>query len=96
VYVRVSGNSDALAFVFVLLMWHRMPVAIFYLLCRCIWELHMLFVSSGAHQPDMDVVDISDGASEGGSSAAALYSKLAAFRLEHARCYDPNEVRAGV
>lgn len=52
----------------------------------------MRFVISGA-QPDMDVIDIT-AAAEGSkaTSAAALNSKLANFRLDNAHCYDPNEV----
>ena len=52
---------------------------------RCIWELHMLFVSAGGSSAPADVVGIGD-------TASALHVSLAKFELCRAQCYDPNEV----
>jgi hypothetical protein len=56
----------------------------------CIWEVHMLFVASGGAKPMLEVESIR-GASSG--SGPGLAEKIAAFALDEAHCYDPNEER---
>ena len=55
----------------------------------CIWEVHMLFVASGGLKPVLEVESI-DGQSD---SDLSLAEKIAAFELDGACCYDPNEER---
>ena len=53
---------------------------------RCIWELHMLFVSAGGSSAvDGSIYCIGD-------TASAFHVSLAKFEMCRAQCYDPNEV----
>jgi hypothetical protein len=58
----------------------------------CIWEVHMLFVVSGGAKPMLEVESIRGEFWRSGSDPC-LAEKIAAFTLDEARCYDPNEER---